>query len=304
MFSSVGRSAWPDSPWINGAPNANATVTAVAFVSPLDLQLFKVMDVWKRLEKRYRTNNVDFLIVAMAENSLPFSQTMVEATAKEATYNLPILLDPTASYAKQWRAYVSPTINLVLKNGKVTSQDPGNFDPALFEKSLQKILKDNGVAGIPAREFINDGETKTCGHSKTQFLGEEFQKAWTTPFSNFDENWVLKGQWVEKINSNSGHLKILFSKTGLGVIVDSSRPVVSKIFVHLNDRKVPLELRGHDIQEDKNSETFITFKGPRNYELITKSMHLPITTSKITLSTTAPEIKILAIQTIPHCQDF
>lgn len=150
LLSLKAHAGWPEGPWLNGNPRDTAITSAVAFISPSDLQFLKIMNVWKALEKRYGPLNVDFLLIARGEPLLPFE---VAPLLKDPDYQLSVFLDSSSRYAKLWRAYVSPTVYLVHQNGKVISFDPGNFDPAVFEKALQKCSRNRESSPSHPRIF-------------------------------------------------------------------------------------------------------------------------------------------------------
>lgn len=298
------RAEWPENPWLNGRPRPDVLVSAVAFVSPADLQFSRTMAIWKALEKNYRSTNVDFLVVAKGEPLLPFSASMIESLVAEARYDLPVLLDGSSSYAKLWRAYVSPTAYLVLQSGKVISFDPGNFDPALFEKALQKTLKENGVSPLPPRMYVNDGEAKTCGHGRTFMMGERFQKAWGSNSVSLDENWVAKPLWIEKTSNQTGKIEVTVNRSNVAVIAEPLHGGPLKITVTLDNQKIPASNRGRDVSEDKNGDTNFFIKSSRMYEIVSHSTLIKNTNATLTLTTNAKGLKIWSIQTLPFCQDF
>src|SRR5580704_6504963 len=109
LFTSLlgreGKAAlWPDAPWLNRLPQPNAPVSVVAFVSPYELQFYRIMNIWRRLEKKYGYLQVNFIIVAMGEQGLPMTDEVVRSVLKEYNYTLPVLLDQYSSFAKTWHA--------------------------------------------------------------------------------------------------------------------------------------------------------------------------------------------------------
>jgi len=132
---------WPDFPWLNRTPQSNAIASVMAFSSPYDLQFYRMMNIWRRLEKKYSGQQINFIIIANAEQGLTGSDEVVRNILKEYNYTSPVLLDLNSNYAKSWKAYVSPSVNLISHDGKVTNFDPGNFDPALFEKKFAEDFK-------------------------------------------------------------------------------------------------------------------------------------------------------------------
>ena len=292
---------WPDGPWINEPSHRTALITAVAFVSAADLQLPRMMHIWHRLEKKYGPLNVDFIIVAKQEPLFPFSQEMVQAMVKEMAYTLPVFVDSGGDFSKLWKAYVSPTVNLVVKDSKVTSFDPGNFDPFVYERVLQKLLKENGVTNLPPKEYPNDIDLKDC-HSKTLLVGSKFQKAWASASPTFDGTWNFDSFWVQKTSDQAAQMDLQVTKSNVGLI-DESRRAQARVNVLLDGQKIPVELRGHDVQEDRLGTTFINVSLPKNYEILAHGGKAKETPSKLTFSTDTSGLKIWAIQLIPGCQD-
>jgi hypothetical protein len=302
VFVSVYSQAdWPVAPWLNGAPRPSAIVSAVAFVAPTDIQFVRMASLWKRLDKHYGALGVDFLIIAMKEPELPYSEAMIDETLKPLNYQLPVFLDPNNSYSKLWRAYVSPTVNLVLRNGKVTSFDPGNIDPATFEKTLQRILKENGVTGLPAREFTQEGEAKSCGHSHTAFLGDKYQKAFNPSPLTIDGSLISKPFWAASEQDSPWTMSFTIGRSAVAVLGTSDKN--AKITVTLDGEKIPSDLRGHDVQEDKSGATVVTLHGPRLYEIISHSSRIKESDSKILFTGDDKPAKLWTVQTLPFCQE-
>jgi len=291
---------WPDAPWLNRLPQTNATASAVAFISPYDLQFYRVMNTFRKLEKRYGSTQVNFIIVAMGEQGLPMTDEVVRTVLKEYNYTLPVLLDQYSSYAKSRRAYASPTTNLFFKDGRVSTLDPGNFDPALLEKALQKALKESGGA-LPLREFANDAEFKFCGHTHSIFVGERFGKAWSPETVATEGPWTGHGLWLESDGTAKVQAEFNQLKSSLGVLAESTQNKPIRVNVFLDGAKVPNELKGKDIQEDKNGNTFLVVQSLKMYETISHSTRIKDPGLKFTLSTESKGLRLRALETLPTC---
>jgi hypothetical protein len=289
--------SWPETPWLNYVPQTSAVASAVAFISPYDLQFYRTMNIWKRLDKKYGDFQVNFIIVAMAEQGLPYGEEVVRDILKEYNYPLPVLLDLNSTFSKSWHAYISPTIDVSNKEGKITSFDVGGLDAVAFEKSLQRTLKENLVPSLPAREFNNDGDAKNCGHAHTVFVGERFGKAWTPDVLTIQGPWKNKPFWIEGPTSKSGQIELTITKGRVGILAQSEQN--AKITVTVDGDKVPTEVRGRDIEE-KAGQTFINVRDLKMYEVISHSSHLK-DNQRLVFSTESRSLKLRAIETLPSC---
>ncbi len=278
--------AWPDGPWLNGKPTVNAIGYAVAFGSPLDFQFLKIMDVWKNLEKKYKPLGMDFIVIAKQESILPFSETIITHSLLDRGFHLPVFMDFGSNYSNKWRAYVSPTVNIVLKNDKVISFDPGNFDPFTFEKSIQKVLKENGLQHLPARDYNNESEYKNCTSSLTYFMGRTQRFAWGRDPVELDKNWDLKPDWIEKNQTNEASIVIKVKQSAVAVIAEATggSPAVLKI-----------------TSEDQKP-TSVSVKSLKVYELLSGQDASKET--KITIEATGKNLKLWALQTLPQCRYY
>jgi hypothetical protein len=302
LFGAEGKAAlWPDAPWLNRLPQANAPVSIVAFVSPYELQFYRTMNIWRRLEKKYGYLQVNFIIVATGEQGLPMTDEVVRSVLKEYDYTLPVLLDQYSSFAKTWHAYVSPTVSLVLRDGHLTNFDAGNLDPATLEKSLQKALKDIPLTALPPREFNNDGEVKNCGHNHTIFVAERFGKAWSPELFSVEGPWVSKPLWIESDGAKKVQLELNSLKSSAGILAEAPQGKTAKFNVLLDGQRVPLNLRGKDIQEDKSGNTFVLIQGLKMYETISHSANLKEPGQKLTLTTESKGLRLRALETLPTC---
>ncbi len=278
--------AWPDGPWLNEKPMTSATVYAVAFGSPLDSQYIKVLDVWKNLQKKYRSFGVNFLAIVRPENAFPFSDNLVNLFLKDGHYDFPTFLDSGGSYSKQWRAYVTPTVILVLKDGKVINFDPGNFDPAAYEKSLQKVLKENDFSKLPVKEYTQDVDRHNCPNSQTYFLGKKQSSAWAHDPVVIGSTWAQKDNWIESSATEASVITVT-TKTAMSVVASSdSSQILLKITV--NDQKSSL----------------VTIRYLKNYEIVSATEALAGKEMKVTVSTNSKKLRLWAIQTLPACRSF
>jgi hypothetical protein len=293
-------SNWPEAPWLNSAPQVNATVSAIAFISPYDLQFYRIMNVWKKLDKKYSSFQVNFIVVTKSEQNLNFDDEKMRELLNEYNYSLPVLLDLKASYSKLWRAYVTPTVNLVLKEGKVISFDPGNFDPATLEKSLQKVLKDSGAANLPSREYTNESEAKSCGHPRTLFLGQKFQKVLSVDPIATQKGWTPKPYFLEKSNGPTATMEILSNKNNIGVLAENIGKNPVRINVSLEGSRIPTELRGKDLVEDKVG-TYFLVRSLKMYDVLSHGSHLKEGTQKLTLGTEGKDLEFRAVEIFPSC---
>ena len=306
LFASLtgaeGKAAlWPDAPWLNRLPQANAPVSVVAFVSPYELQFYRIMNIWRRLEKKYGYLQVNFLIVAKGEQDLPMTDEVVRSVLKEYNYTLPVLLDQYSSFSKIWHAYVSPSVSLVLRDGHLTNFDAGNVDPALLEKSLQKALKDIPSTALPPREFNNDSEVKACGHNHTIFVAERFGKAWSPELFSTEGPWVSKPLWIESDGSKKVLLELTSLKGSAGILAEAPQGKTGKFTVTLDGQKIPTNLRGKDVQEDKSGNTFVLIQGLKMYETISHGSNIKDPGQKLTLSTESKGLRLRALETLPTC---
>jgi hypothetical protein len=294
---------WPDTNWINERPKPDALMSAVAFVSPTDLEFYQITALWKRLERKYRPLGVDFLIITKNEAGLPYSTDLVTAELGITNYKSAVYIDEFSNYSKLWKAFISPTVHLVLKSGKLVGFDSNFFDPAIFEKVLQKTLKESGAGPLPPKELLGEGETKTCGHSHTVFLSEKYQESWGSVPLNIEGVWTPKPLWMEKKTSDSFSVETSVTRSNVALVAGSPNGA-SKISVTLDGLALPAEIRGRDIQVDKLGNTFIMVKTTRMYELINHSSNLRASAMKIKMITSAKGITIWSIQTLPFCQTF
>lgn len=277
LTASCGHASWPEAPWLNGLkPQTGASLYAVAFGSPFDLQFIKILDVWKKLEKKYKEHGAVFLVVMHPENIFPFSETAVSETVLNKNFSLPVYLDNYGSYSKKWRAYVSPTVNLVLKNDKVISFDPGNFDPFNFEKNLQKNLKEAGINKLPPKEYATENEFRGCTHGNTYYLGSKQKSVWGKDPVNFNSGWSEKELWLERSNTPAAQIEI-----------DTKEPLISIIAESTNNQPQQIKINGQNT---------VSIKSVRSYEIFAGQ--------KITLETNSKNLKIWAVQTLPSCRNF
>jgi hypothetical protein len=293
---------WPDSGWLSNKPRSDALLSSVAFVSPVGLEFFQIINAWKRLDKKYHSLGVDFLMVAKNEANLPYSKELINSELQGLAFDLPIYLDDSAQYSKRWRAYVMPTVSLVLKNGKLINFEAGAFDPGLFEKALQKALKENGAVNLPSREFLNEGDSKSCGHAHTIFLSEKFQRAWGSNSVTLEGKWTQRPFWIEKKTNEPFSLESTIQRANVGILAESVSTSPAKIFVTLDGHPLKAELRGRDVQEEKLGKTFLTIKSAKLYEIISHSVSMPHGEMKLKLTTSAKDLILRSLQALPYCQ--
>ncbi len=236
----------------------------------------------------------------MAEQNLPLSEEVVRNILKEYNYTLPVLVDQSASFSKAWHAYVSPTVSLVSKDGRVTNFEGGNLDPALLEKSIQKALKDIPAVALPPKEYTSESEAKPCGHNHTIFVGNRFGKAWSPEVFTANGPWISHPLWLESGGKEKVQLDLMTSKNKIGILAESKPGRSSRINLFLDGQKVPLNLRGRDVQEDKGN-TFVSVQGLKMYEAISHSMNLKEAGQKLTLTTDSGGLKLRALETLPNC---
>jgi len=302
LLGSEGKGAlWPDAPWLNRLPQTNAPASVIAFVSPYELQFYRLMNLWRRLEKRYGNLQVNFIIVAMGEQNLPMTDEVVRSILKEYNYTLPVLLDQYSSYAKSWHAYVSPTVNLISKDGHVTNFEAGNVDPALLEKSIQKSLRETPSIVLPSREYNNDGEVKACGRNHTIFVAERFGKAWSPERFSTEGPWLSRPLWLESDGTKKVQLELNSLKSSMGILAEAQTGKSARFNVMLDGQKVPVDLRGKDIQEDKAGNTFVLIQGLKMYETISHSANIKDPGQKLTLTTESKGLRLRALETLPTC---
>lgn len=303
LIPQISQGAWPDEPWLNNTrPKATAEVYAVAFGSPFDFQFIKILSVWKRLEKKYKDFGAEFLIVAQPENSLPFSSNIVKLTAAARLFSLPVYIDYGGTYSKKWRAYVTPTIDLVLKNEKVVSFDPGYFDPSSLEKALQKALKEAGAPKLPAKDYT-EADSKNCGHGSTFFLGKKQRSVWGKDPVEISGPWTEKEDYLEKDGPQVGQITVGVKDSNLAIVAESTNNTSQQIKVTIEQGHVPPNAKGADLQESKTSETVINVKDLRLYEVLASQETSP-KNFKVTLQSPSKNLRIWALQTLPHCRNF
>lgn len=237
----------------------------------------------------------------MGEQGLPMTDEVVRSILKEYNYTLPVLLDQYSSFAKTWHAYVSPTVSLVLRDGHLTNFDGGNVDPALLEKSLQKALKDLPLTALPPREFNNEGEFKNCGHNHTIFVAERFGKAWSPELLSIDGPWVSRPLWLESDGSKKVQLELNSLKSSAGILAEAPQGKTARFNILLSGQKIPLNLRGKDVQEDKGGNTFVLIQGLKMYETISHSANIKESGEKLTVSTESKGLRLRALETLPPC---
>jgi len=78
----------------------------------------------------------------------------------------------------------------------------------------------------------------------------------------------------------------------------------ARVNVSLDGQKIPVEVRGKDISEDKSGLTFFTARGPRIYEIVSRASRMREGPSKICFSTDSRDVKFWAAETLKYCAEL
>src|SRR5207244_1409722 len=126
-------------------------------------------------------------------------------------------------------------------------------------------------------------------------------RAWgSIPFL-LSKGWEEKPLWLEKSDTEPASFEHLLSKSSIGLLAQSTTGAPVRLNITLDGERVPNEVRGHDVQEDKSGNSFVIIKNARLYDLISHSSNLKDAPLRLKLTTSSKGLKIWSLQSVPFC---
>ena len=278
--------------WLNSTPltgkSLRGKVVLIDFWTYTCINSLRPLPYVKSWASKYKDAGLIVIGVHTPEFSFEKERVNVENAARNLNVTYPVAIDSNYGI---WRAFNNeswPAQYLVDGKGRIRFQHSGEGEYAEIERVIQKLLKENGVAGLNEStvkplalgvEAAPGGDLKSpetyLGYrlaerfSSLERLGRDSRKTYSPPASPSLNQWGLSGSW--KVGAESavlqeapGRIVFRFHSRDLHLVLAPAKDAKPVRFAIRLDGAAPGENCGVDTGPDGSGE----IREPRLYQLI------------------------------------
>jgi thiol-disulfide isomerase/thioredoxin len=295
---------FPEGTWLNSKPLTEKKfkdkLTLVYFwdyTSINSIREIKPLQLW---HEQYRPYGLQLIWVHAPEFAVSSQEKNVKDVVKKWKIEEPVFLD---NQFKLWEALEVkswPTKFLINEEGKIIFSQIGEGRFSQMEEKIRSaLLRLEPASVLPEPLFYNNIDPynpEVCGDMSAEtYLGYKRSTWWGAKIANrqwVPENEVLnfkdrgdreeKGFFAEGLWANredyleharetaepADYIGILYRAREVYAVLHDPQNKPARVYITRDEMPVPVELRGLDIQEDEDGETYLIVQEPRLYYLI------------------------------------
>ncbi len=278
--------------WLNSVPLSGkllrGKVVLIDFWTYTCINSLRPLPYVKSWAAKYEDAGLVVIGVHTPEFSFEKERVNVESAARNLNVTYPVAIDSNYSV---WRAFNNeywPAQYLVDGKGRIRFQHFGEGEYAQIERVIQKLLKENGVAGLDDSTvtqsaqgveaapsgYVESPETYVGYRLAERFasperLGRDSRKTYSAPASPSLNQWGLSGSWnvgaeSAVLQAAPGRIVFRFHSRDLHLVLAPAKDAKPVRFVARLDGAAPGENCGVDTASDGSGE----IREPRLYQLI------------------------------------
>lgn len=295
---------FPEGTWINSKPLTEAffkdKLTLVYFWDYSSINSIRESRPLQLWLDQYRPYGLQIVWVHAPEFSVSAEEKNVRSVIKKWGIEEPVFLDHNFKLWETLKVKSWPTKFLVNDQGKISYSQVGEGRHFHMEEKIrQTLLRLDPASVLPEPLFISDLDPYNpdiCGvMSAETYLGYKRATWWGAKVANrqwIPENETLtfkdrgdreeKGFFAEGLWSNredyleharstadlTDYIGLIYEAREVYAVLHSVNAEPLRVYVTRDDMPVPSELRGADIIEDEDGETYFEVKEPRLYYLV------------------------------------
>ena len=300
--------------WLNGAPAGRKVfdhkITLVWFWDYTAINCLRELRYLKSWYEHYHPYGLEVIFVHAPEFEFAKKEENLKGAVERLGVPFPIYLD---NDFKLWEGYgvqAWPTRYLVNDGGRIVMSKSGEGDYMQMEQAIRDALKAIHPAAV-LPDFVREKERERfdldqCGDmspetytgykKRNDLWGAEIADAtgivpdqtrvYLDRGKRVEHGFFVQGKWTNRAEAfeharetpdYTDYLGVLYLASEVYVVMDSEERGTDgvKVYVTRDEAPVPQYLRGPDVHEDDHGATYILFKEPRLYYLISNENEEP-----------------------------
>jgi thiol-disulfide isomerase/thioredoxin len=264
--------------WLNSPPLTPATlrgkVVLVEFWTYSCINWLRTLPYVRTWAEKYKKQGLVVIGVHTPEFEFERIVDNIRWATKHMRIDYPIAIDSNYAIWRAFRNNAWPAFFFVDAKGNIRHQHNGEGEYDLSERTIQKLLSENGIGGV-SRDLVTVnaqgaeaapdwGNLRSpeiyVGYERTQNFSSpggaapDKSRVYAAPSQLRINHWALAGDWTvgkqaAKLNKPYGRIAFSFYARDLHLVMGPAAPGISRRFRIFIDGQAPRAAHGSDVDE-------------------------------------------------------